>query len=108
MKTYKLEDGTEVYVLRSTYTSNGSLAVMLYDAEDNEPYAVITTNIDDSDNLHNKFFAFVDTNNCPWAKEFLIRNCLGVPMPQKGHSGFCTYPLFLFAIDEIEPLEHYA
>lgn len=79
----------------SKYTVNDKLAVQLIDAAAPwSPFATLTVNL--SDPRQNDTLAFVDTNNCPWAEEFLADNHIaentGISMP----SGFCMYPLYKF------------
>ena len=40
--------------------------------------------------------AYIDTNNCPWAEEFLKDNNLAEDTGTTGLSGFCEYPLYKF------------
>ena len=77
---------------------------MLTIANDGESYAVITTNIDDSNIFCDESHAFVDTNNCPWAEEFIKQNKLGEPLDYYGQSGYCLYPLYTFDIEKLPEL----
>ena len=45
---------------------------------------------------------YVDTNNCPWAEEFIKKYKLGSPTGKYKSSGFCIYPLYKFDMDEIQ------
>ena len=92
---------TDVTVLRSTYRNNNTLAVFLNAVEDGEMYAVITVNIDDSDFLCDDHTAFVDTNNCPWAEQFIKDNKIGEPTGYYGNSGYCMYPLYVFDTEKL-------
>ena len=82
------------------YMSNDTLALVMH-TDEGEPFCNLTTNIADSDTLCGNTMAFVDTNNCPWAEDFIAENKLGVPTGIYGQSGFCTYPLYKFDIEKI-------
>lgn len=90
-------NGDTVEILRSTYLNNDTLAIMLDDAEDGEPYADLTVNLPDSSFLCSRDTAFVDTSNCPWAEDFIKKNKLGVPTGRS--SG--KYPHYRFDISKI-------
>jgi hypothetical protein len=88
--------GSDVNVsaYRSSYRNNGNLAVLL-ETYEGEPWATLTVNLPDYGKLPEDY-AFVDTNNCPWAEEFIRKYKLGEPTGQYGHSGYCDYPLYIF------------
>ena len=88
------------------YTANNTLAVVLIDAGTNvinSIFATITVNIpgvfeDYQDETH----AYIDTNNCPWAENFLQENGIAKPWKNfKGKSGYCEYPLYEFDLNSI-------
>ena len=83
----------------TTYQNNGSLAVALIC--NGELFAVLTVNIDDTAWIKDPAMAFVDTNNCPWAPEFLEKNQLAKPPEIIGFSGMCCYPLYEFDLKKI-------
>lgn len=89
----------EVNPYRSTYRDNDSLAVMLKTTE-GEPFATLTVNLDESYFLPEDM-AFVDTNNCPWAEEFLSESRLAKSLNNFAESGYCRYPLYKFDLDRI-------
>ncbi|WP_407414241.1 DUF4313 domain-containing protein [Methanobrevibacter sp.] len=90
----------DVAAKRSTYMANNSLAVMLEDSTDGSPFGVLTVC------LPHEFTpdgcAYVDTNNCPWAEEFIKENQLGDKLEFTAQSGFCTYPLYRFNLNKIQ------
>ena len=94
-----------VTVKTSHYVNNGTLAVMLIEAGAPwAPFATITVNLCASEDYSfmEKNQAYVDTNNCPWAEEFLQDNGIAKPVEGiYGLSGFCTYPLYEFDLDSI-------
>ncbi len=90
---------TPVTVKFTKYTSNNTLAVQLICAKTPwSVFATITVNIPASNCLFPNL-AFVDTNNCPWVKEFLEENHIAEYTGNTGISGFCEYPLYKFHQD---------
>lgn len=84
----------EVTLRFGHYMAGKSLALSL-DTTDGEPFATITVNLMSTKAHAN--YAYVDTNNCPWATEFLVKNDIAKPVPNTYcQSGLCLYPLFEF------------
>lgn len=81
------------------YNDNKTLAVKLVSAIPPwSPFATISVNLGGGrqDDTH----AYLDTNNCPWAVEFLQDNEIAKPVEGAiGVSGFCTYPLYEFNLE---------
>ena len=81
------------------YTNNQTLAVQLISAIPPwSRFATITVNINGGgqDEKH----AYLDTNNCPWAEEFIKDNNIAKPVEGVvGYSGFCQYPLYEFNLE---------
>lgn len=92
---------TEVVLKKSTYTSNNTLAVLMFDAKTNEYLGTITTNISASDIVGDNTTAFVDINNFPGITEMLENSEIAFNTGIKAQSGFCTYPLYVFDISQI-------
>lgn len=90
-----------IYIKEHRYV-NGNLALQAYCAEDGTPYARLTVNLPDGVSVPHTALAYIDTNNCPWASDFLIKNGLGVPFGIFGYSGFCSYPLFEILLQKID------
>lgn len=82
----------EVKVKSSRYTNNNDYAVILEEL-DGAPFATLTVNLD---RPLPDGYAFVDTNNCPWAEEFISKYNLGEPAGAAAQSGYCVYPLYKF------------
>lgn len=80
--------------VRGEYTKNGALAVTLFDIENREEFAVITTNLMQEYTWRDT--AFIDTNNCPWAKGLLEESGLAKPTGNTARSGYCVYPEYEF------------
>ena len=89
-RTYK------VLVEVNSYVSNDNLAIQLVNVKNREPFATLTVNLDIK--LPSNF-AFVDTNNCPWAEEFIRENNLGSFVGHCEQSGYCFYPLYVFHLN---------
>lgn len=84
----------ELTLYHAKYANNGNLAVVAND-KDGFPYAAITVNLVEwklDDNC-----AYVDTNNCPWAEDFLRKYDIAYPTGDYRISGFCVYPMYLFS-----------
>ena len=104
MKYYEVKSYGHTYNVRAElthYMDNNTLAICLI-TDSGEPFCNLTTNIMDSNIWADEDHAFVDTNNCPWAEEFIAENKLGTPMGYVGRSGFCTYPLYEFDLQNLE------
>ncbi len=85
------------------YRYGNVLAVELVE-ESGEPFATLTVNLDSMFAL-DKNQSYIDTNNCPWAENFIKENSLGKPTGHLGFSGFCSYPLYIFDLDKLNPEE---
>ena len=100
MKTYKLDTdfGNYEVIIERKFYGNGNLAILLTDARDGDAIAKITTNLFDlPDDL-----AFLDTNNCPWAEDFVEKYGIAENTGKTAKSGFCTYPLYRFNLSKME------
>jgi len=76
------------------YQKTGTLAVVAFE-ENGEPYADITVCLGEA---LMPGFAYVDTNDCPWAEKLLVQTGLAKPARNGAtkQSGYCTYPLYEF------------
>jgi hypothetical protein len=87
----------------SDYSNNDNLAIQLINSNKeygyDEPYAIMSVNLDQT--LPSNF-AYVDTNNCKWATEFIEKNNLGVDTGKTRQSGWCEYPLYMFDFEKIK------
>lgn len=97
--TLRTDFGTyEVDLIVSRYMADNSVAIMAYSRE-REPIATLTVCLDDKrlteDETH------IDTNNCPWAVDFIEQEKLGKKTDRIGHSGFCTYPVIKLDMDRL-------
>ena len=92
-----------VFIVLDKYRFDNSLAISLM-SNTLGPIARITVCLQDGLGL--PYFldedeAFVDTNNCPWAEQFIIENRLGKPTGRKAGSGFCLYPSYKFDLKKL-------
>jgi hypothetical protein len=89
----------EVKVMSSRYTNNNNYAVCLEEL-DGAPFATLTVNLP-GPKLPDGY-GYVDTNNCPWAEEFICKYDLGEPAGVAARSGYCIYPLYKFNTNRIK------
>lgn len=82
------------------YAENGNLYVGLVSWDEGfpEPWSDLTVNLSIPCKPN---CAFVDTNNCPWAENFIEKYKLGMPTGDMEMSGFCIYPEYEFDLAEI-------
>lgn len=96
-ETYK-----DVYLQINKYVADGSLAIDLWN-EEYGPIATLTVCLRDIFLAEDE--AYVDTNNCPWAPEFIERENLGEKTGRMRGSGYCVYPAYKFNMDRLHSLE---
>lgn len=87
----------KVHIKKGFYTSNGNLAIQLLEIYTDISFATLTVNLEEK--LPHDL-AYLDTNNCPWAVDFVRDNNLGQFTGIYGQSGFCRYPLYRFYEEE--------
>ena len=75
----------KVHIVTGEYTTTGNLAIQLLEDNTNELFAILTVNLDKK---LPKGYAYLDTNNCPWAVDFVEDNNLGQFTGICGQSGF--------------------
>lgn len=85
-------------IVTERYIADDSPAILLWSIFDG-PIARITVCLDDKELLTNE--AYVDTNNCPWAPDWITANGFGKATGKTRQSGYCTYPSFLFDMDRL-------
>lgn len=105
LKFYKLTDSfgnkLKLYPIIRTYQKGHRLAVELVD-ENYEMFDYLTVNIDyQMSNDNDESLAFIDTNNVPWAEEYILKHKLGVKTGYYGLSGYCTYPEYRFDLSKL-------
>jgi len=97
MKVNTGHEEFDVEVVLESYANNHNVAIELVDTGDFMSFATITTNIEKLP----KGYACIDTNNYPWATDFLVENDLGYPTGTYMVSGFCTYPIYELNLDKM-------
>jgi hypothetical protein len=83
-----------------SYHYGGGIAIELIEVKEGEPFACLTVNLPSYS--HKENCAFVDTNNCSWAIDFLEEHKLAKPTGFMGMSGFCIYPEYEFDISKMQ------
>lgn len=100
--TYRGPFGEHLTLEMLRYGYYDNLALQLY--EEDEPYCTLTVNLIPLPDG----FVCLDTNNAPWAEDFMTENDLGRPTGEYIHSGFCQYPVYELsekAMAKVQPLE---
>lgn len=93
----------QLYLVKNTYLHPRSLCVQAYD-KDGFPFATLTVNLCSKRQSFDT--AFIDTNNCPWVESFLVLNKIAERVPRVvAHSGYCSYPLYLFDLSKLNKSE---
>ena len=101
MKIRSPWSGEEEVTISKTKYAKGGLAIRLMCFEDGfeEPYAMLTVNLKKVP----EGCAYVDTNNLPYAEDFIMKYKLGKKvLGQDAVSGYCVYPLYHFDMDALD------
>ena len=88
----------EVKIRITQYTNNKNMALLIT-LKDGAPFTRLTVNLDEK---LPEYYAYLDTNNTPWAESFVMKYNLGQPVGKAKASGFCVYPLYHFDKDILE------
>lgn len=80
------------------YQADNSRAIEIWNREDG-PIARITVYITGSMLAEDE--TVLDTNNCPWAVEFVESNGLGENTGRTVRSGYCVYPVVKLNVEKI-------
>ena len=89
----------EVKLEIAHYQTTGNLAIKMICVDDGEPFATLTVNFDEKlpENC-----GYIDTNNLRQAFDFCLLNKLAEFVYTFRQSGYCSYPLMKFNMDEVE------
>lgn len=106
MKTLSLKFYGKTYHLAidlDHYRADNSLAISLVDSKTFEPFDTITVCLPGEHKPYQEEYVFIDTNNCSWAIDFIVKNGLGTQVNGwYGKSGFCQYPLFKMDMEKLK------
>ena len=91
-----------VFLKTGRYMTDDSVAIQLENVQDG-PIARITVCL--SDRSLEDGEAYIDTNNCPWAVDFIEKEGLGKRTGRSGRSGYCTYPVVKFDMEKVKEKE---
>ena len=84
------------------YSNNGNTAIRILSKNEEfdfwEPFAMLTVNF----KKLSEDYAYLDTNNCPWAEELMEEYNLGEPTDIFEMSGWCVYPMYKLNLEEIQ------
>lgn len=80
------------------YQADDSVAIQIWNQQDG-PIATMTVCLCDRSLGENE--AYIDTNNCLWAVEFIQKYNLGKITGRTGRSGYCTYPVVRFNMEQL-------
>lgn len=90
-------DKDEVTLQVNHYANNGNLQIQLW--SEYEPFASLTVNLGEKLPAD---CAYLDTNNLRCAFDFCMIHKLGEFTGAFSQSGYCTYPLWKFDMNEVE------
>lgn len=91
-----------VYLQVGKYVADNSVAIQAWNQQDG-PIATITVCLCDDSLKEGE--AYVDTNNCPWAVDFIEQEELGKRTGRVGRSGYCVYPVVKFDMEKVKEKE---
>lgn len=91
-----------VYLKVGKYVSDDSLAVGIWNRENG---CIATLTVCLSDPFLRKDESYVDTNNCPWALDFIREYKLGKESGYMKWSGYCNYPAVRFDAEQLKKYE---
>ena len=92
----------EIYLQKTSYSSNGRLAITAVCAGYGEPFTKVTVNVDAPLSGDESTHAFVDTNNnADWGVEKVLQeNGFAKPTGKYARNGFCEYPEYEFDLSK--------
>ena len=100
------DEPMDAYIVVDKYVADESVYLALYCKDDEDfvpypqPWCDITVCLP-NEGLATENCAYVDVNNCPDIIGFIEENKLGEFMGVYGFSGWCSYPLYKFDMDEV-------
>ncbi len=98
--TYGVYEG--VYLKVGKYQADDSVEIQAWNQQDGLIAALTVCLCDRS---LGEGEAYIDTNNCPWAVDFIEQEELGKRNGRSGQSGYCTYPVVKFDMKKVKEKE---
>lgn len=92
----------DAYLKIGKYMADNSLAIEVWNKQDG-PIARLTVCLTDPFLRENE--SYVDTNNCPWAMDFIKEYQLGKESGHVRRNGYCTYPAVAFDLEQLKKHE---
>lgn len=89
----------ECWLRIGRYCADDSMAIEIWNREDGL-IARITVYI--AGNRLAEDEVVIDTNNCPWAVDFIMKYGLEIETARTVRSGFCEYPVVKLNVKEVE------
>lgn len=102
-KSRWMDEALDAKLVVDNYVDGGGVYIGLWVNEDGyfEPWCDVTVNLPYSRLPLDDGEAYVDVNNCPELERFITENGLGESLHIIGSSGWCSYPLYRFNMDEV-------
>lgn len=91
-----------VYLQVGKYQADDSVAIQAWNRQDG---CIATLTVCLCDRSLGEGEAYIDTNNCPWAVDFIEQEGLGKRTGRTGKSGYCTYPVVKFDMEKVKERE---
>ena len=88
----------DCYLVIDRYRANDGLAIEICN-DDEDLREIFTVCLPTEPVKENE--AYIDTNNCSYVLKFIEEYKLGKPTGFMGFSGWCSYPLYRFNMDEV-------
>lgn len=94
----------ECWLRIGRYCADDSMAIEIWNREDG-PIARITVYIAGSRLAEDE--VVIDTNNCPWAEDFIMKYGLGIETARTVRSGFCEYPVVKLDVKKMRNIQRW-
>ena len=91
----------DMEVVVEMYRGNRWICLSLQEKDDDEPYAVLTVNLEKCPAFGIPDVAFIDTNNHPDALVFLTSNGLATDTGRTRESGWVEYPMVILNLPNL-------
>lgn len=91
-----------VYLQAGRYKADNSVAIQAWNRQDG---LIASFTVCLCDKSLGEGESYIDTNNCPWAIDFIEQEGLGQRTGRIGRSGYCTYPVVKFDMQKVRERE---